>query len=189
MRLLSFYRNHKLPHGGRSPPPQCILKSTHDWLSFSHSDLCPQFVSHYLSLGLTTHLPASIPIPSPLPWSLVNIQFDLANLLFIKKKQNCSVFPRGRSKALLDSETLNNLSLPHHYPLFQFYLVTLLLLIPAMLDSLSFEYALLWAASQALPSVWNAVPFIYLHSSYLVFKSQLNHNFSRKPSLILRLGT
>lgn len=46
---------------------------------------------------------------------------------------------------------------------------------------------MLWSFSQALPSIWNVVPCIYFPNSYL-FKSQCNHNFSRKSSLTPRLG-
>lgn len=128
------------------------LKSAHDWpglTQFLFIVTCVFSLSIIISLGLS-HPLASIPSPSPPPYSLLNMQFNLANLLFIKKQKtkNFADFPRGRLKALLASETLNNLSLPHHFPIFQIHLLPLT---PAMLDSLSFEYAMFWSTSQALP--------------------------------------
>lgn len=52
MRYLSFYRSHKTFHRYRSHPSWYILESNNDWLSSYHSDLCPQYVNYYLSLGL-----------------------------------------------------------------------------------------------------------------------------------------
>lgn len=85
MRILSFCRSHKQPYGwvrGDS------LKSTHDWPSltqFLFTVTCVFSLSIIISLGLT-HPLAFIPSPSPPPYSLLNMQFNLANLLFIKKK-------------------------------------------------------------------------------------------------------
>lgn len=163
--------------------PWYILKSMHDSLSSYHRDLGPQYINH------ANHHPGSISAPFPPSGSLLNMQFNLVNLLFIKKKKPTSMTSQEEVQKLCWPVRPCITSLcpttPHAI---NFILRTHTLFTPATLDSLTFEYAVLRSVSQALPSVWNADPFTSLPNSYLFFKSKLNHSFSRKTSLTPSLG-
>lgn len=80
-------------------------------------------------------LPAFIPQSPQLHQSTFQTNtFNLVSLQFIFLK-TFNDFPRCSLKSVLAHETLHNVSLYHHVPLFPFLLVTFLLA-PAMLDSL-----------------------------------------------------
>lgn len=145
-----------------------------------------QFLSQWLVFSACQSILISLePFLSPLCHSLLNMQYNLY-VLCIKK--NFNDFPLRRSKYFWPLRPCIISLCPTTSYFFNFILWQ---------SCCSSQQGWILSALSMLCShlphslfpVWNAVPFIYLLNSYLIFKSQFNRDFSRKPSPTPRLST